>query len=258
MNYYDVLGLSQDATPHQIKAAYRRLVKVYHPDVNPAPMASEKMQEINTAYEVLADYHARNLYDLQLKGVHVLTKKESPYEKYRREYRHRRTVQDRQHMENLFRWKLRFYKYQRRACYVFFLLGLLFTIDYWVFQAPVRETILSAGGQPSKLGNIRTAQGNFITAGELGFLCKTKKIKEIEIQYSSIFSIPTRLRVPGSPENYRVYRTLHSFRNVFSIIILIFSGMVIANKEYNDFRLTSGLVPVLLILFLILFLLSEG
>ena len=62
-NYYDVLGVSKDASEADIKHAYRRLAAKYHPDVNHEPGAEEKFKDINEAYEVLSDSQKRAQYD---------------------------------------------------------------------------------------------------------------------------------------------------------------------------------------------------
>ena len=62
-DYYDVLGLSKGASEDEIKKAYRKLAKQYHPDVNKAPDAEAKFKEINEAYEVLSDSQKRATYD---------------------------------------------------------------------------------------------------------------------------------------------------------------------------------------------------
>ena len=63
-DHYKVLGVKHDATAEEIKRAYRRLAREYHPDVNPSAEASEKFKEISTAYEVLSDTSKREMYDL--------------------------------------------------------------------------------------------------------------------------------------------------------------------------------------------------
>jgi curved DNA-binding protein len=62
-DYYEVLGVPRTASQEEIKAAYRRLARKYHPDVNKAKDATEKFKEATAAYEVLSDGQKRKLYD---------------------------------------------------------------------------------------------------------------------------------------------------------------------------------------------------
>jgi DnaJ-class molecular chaperone len=64
-NYYDILGISRDATDEEIKKSYRRLAKRYHPDVNKGDkQAEERFKEISEAYEVISDKEKRKQYDM--------------------------------------------------------------------------------------------------------------------------------------------------------------------------------------------------
>ena len=62
-NYYDVLGVSKTADEKEIKSAFRKLAKQYHPDVNKEAGAEEKFKEIGEAYAVLSDPEKRRQYD---------------------------------------------------------------------------------------------------------------------------------------------------------------------------------------------------
>ncbi len=62
-NYYKTLNVANDATPDEIKSAYRKLARKYHPDLNPNDKgANKKFQELNEANEVLSDPDKRKKY----------------------------------------------------------------------------------------------------------------------------------------------------------------------------------------------------
>src|SRR5437762_2146800 len=63
-DFYELLGVSRSATDEQIRSAYRKLARQYHPDVNSAADASEQFKRITEAYEVLTDPQRRQRYDM--------------------------------------------------------------------------------------------------------------------------------------------------------------------------------------------------
>ena len=62
-DYYEILGVPKDASQDDLKQAFRRLARQYHPDVNKAADAEERFKEINEAFAVLSDDEKRAAYD---------------------------------------------------------------------------------------------------------------------------------------------------------------------------------------------------
>ena len=63
-DYYEVLGVDRNADPETLKKAYRKMAKMYHPDMNPGDTEAEaKFKEVNEAYEVLSDAEKKQIYD---------------------------------------------------------------------------------------------------------------------------------------------------------------------------------------------------
>ncbi len=81
--HYEVLGVSPRASKGEIKSAYRKLARVFHPDINQAPDSADRFREIARAYEILSDSHARLNYDSAI-GIPP-AKAEDKTQKIRRE-----------------------------------------------------------------------------------------------------------------------------------------------------------------------------
>jgi hypothetical protein len=99
-NYYQILGISQTAGELEIRKAYRRLVRQYHPDINSSPEAPEQFRAVQEAYEVLMDTEKRHHYDTwgATKPTYEAHRApaEDPKEAKRREYRKWRAAQERE------------------------------------------------------------------------------------------------------------------------------------------------------------------
>ncbi|WP_300603879.1 DnaJ domain-containing protein [Niabella sp.] len=78
-DYYSILGVTEKATPEELRGSYRRLAKRYHPDKNPGnPEAEAHFKRINEAYEILSDRQSRDIYDHYRTGHQTETPPQEP------------------------------------------------------------------------------------------------------------------------------------------------------------------------------------
>lgn len=93
-NYYQILELEERASQTEIRSAYRKLVKLHHPDINPHARALERIQQINQAYDVLSNPNTRAQYNRLLQTGYSSAKANQAYQQQqawaRRQYAERR------------------------------------------------------------------------------------------------------------------------------------------------------------------------
>ena len=102
-NYYDILGVSKNATADEIKKAYRTLAFKYHPDRNQGNAAAEeKFKQISAAYDVLGDEAKRRQYDMGYSTDSYSTAGSQSQQQYQRQYQY--TYQNPFGDENFWEW----------------------------------------------------------------------------------------------------------------------------------------------------------
>lgn len=251
MTHYEILGIDEAAGAFEIKRAYRAMVKLYHPDVNPSEEAKTRIVRITEAYEVLSDPLSRERYDWTLHGVYVPEPKPvvSEYELRRREYVRRKREQEQKHWEQLFLMKTKFYRYQRLFAYPFILISLMFSIDYFI--TPERMVVELREVKLSPAGYAVAKAGPFQFQADPSFYQEALDAGSVDahIHYSAVFDKPVGVSLK-SGQYFHFHGTLHSFGNIFSYILLALALVLVSQKQYNDFVMTLGILPFFITLFL--------
>jgi tetratricopeptide (TPR) repeat protein len=132
-DYYEILGISRAAGINEVRSAFKRLAKQYHPDRNPGNKAAEELfKEINQAYHTLCNPIKKAQYDMRFYGM-SLTYDQDHWE----EYKKRRYYQWQRSQENKYRFDRNYFKIQGLAFLVFliiagFCFGIIHTAHFYV------------------------------------------------------------------------------------------------------------------------------
>lgn len=146
-DYYRILGVPKTATEEQIKKAFRKLARTWHPDVNSSPEAEDKFIEIHEAYECLRDPHSRKVYNISR------NRKARPKrtQTRTRHYQKKSEAQSRRAREHAKKYaKMRFEEYEKSPDFNYqtaqflggSLLGCLIPTIFLLVMAGVAELIL--------------------------------------------------------------------------------------------------------------------
>ena len=141
-DYYEVLGLSRGATQYEIRTAFKRLAKLYHPDRNPGNhQAEEHFKAINEAYHVLCNPVKKAQYDLGFYGLALTTTYDDTWERQERRDRYYRWKKA---QENRYRFDKNYFKIQGLAFLVFIIIGgfcftVIHTAHYYVRKQQLAE-----------------------------------------------------------------------------------------------------------------------
>ncbi|GAB4245791.1 MAG: hypothetical protein Tsb0034_24490 [Ekhidna sp.] len=131
INYYHVLGLTENATPDEIKSAFKKLAVKYHPDKHPGRSdMEEKFKEINQAHQILSDPYEKARFDLKLKYQQFSQHQERPFASPNRSYR-----PDPRYYRKYYRPKVDYRKNAIATAYAFgitFLIATLVMTGVWV------------------------------------------------------------------------------------------------------------------------------
>lgn len=247
-NYYNILGLSENANETEIKKAYRSLAVKFHPDKNPSPEATLRFTEITEAYDVLSDTKKKFIYDHQwYKFVHQPVQEQPVQEQHRDpKYRaHKNTHTKRKkpvHYQLMEKWN--------RYAHWINLAGMIMVIVYVadIFLPPIatEETITEVWMIKGRRGvshfKVHTESGKKIKV----YNNVARPDEKVELSVSPIYRLPMSF--------YNITRpaegTVASFsRIIFPALLLIIAALGVFQRKNIEQAFSYGVgTAVLLIL----------
>lgn len=258
-DYYQILGVSSNATSGQIRSAYRRLAVIYHPDKNSDPEAGAKMREVNEAYDVLGDLQKRRDYDWRMaQQVYTVSSPEPARPPHRDPaYRPNRPQSthksERQRMYELMQT---YVPIAKRVSMFTFLFCTLLILDFISPAVKSHEMIINS----FTVGRRSVSQIIVMENGRRFSLAPEDAIyfqlgEEVIIYSSRIMGIPLYISSLQDVQ-FRFYKTIYG-NFVFAPVILLITSLlgVFHKKAGVELKFNLGVVNCLLLCLSLFFLL---
>lgn len=257
MNPYSVLNVPLHASDDEIKAAYRRLVKQYHPDRNKSESAKVIIVRVNEAHEILSDPIKRSRYDRSILMQYSEIEQEDPVEQYKREFKLRKQREAKQREKEIIAREKKQFKMARMVALCMLFATLILLVDHYL-PPKYYEEIADRGWQ-QRLGGTRRSRGELIsTMHTKNFTIGVPnevhvnydyfvKPEIIKISVSPLFHIPETIWVPTQKGLYKfeALRTIYS--NIFLLYLLSLSSIFTAvRKEYTLVNYGLCYLPMLI------------
>lgn len=263
MNPYEVLGVSSQASDAEVKAAYRRLVKKYHPDVHKGNNNAEMIRSLNAAYDILSDPVKKHAYDNRWSSTaaqNVYQYQEDPQVRQRHENLRRSREEAAKRREEYLRIAGRTYKAVRLFSWLGLIAASLFILDQRIPQIKFQEVVLrgwmekSGASVDHSVSFLQTE--HFIVAVPTRFYLSydydAPDDSGLTISVSPIFHIPTVVStmVNGEEKIAQIQHTLFSSPIHVDVLLFFTSLIIVLRKQYSDTFLGLAFLPIFILVFI--------
>lgn len=265
-DYYQILGVSRQASQEEIRSAYRKLVVRYHPDRNPDPEAAVRIREINIAYDVIGDPDKRRSYDFA-GAIGWTPEPATPPAPAHRDPAYRR----RRHPPPppprppvVSEWMLRYRKYSYRIAWVALVFCSILVIDFIIPAKTIQEKVVEqtvgtrlrrGGGEYSYSVAIITNYGGRLEF-ETEYPDNFEQGRIVAVSRSRLLAIPRRVGSAGWIVE-RVPGTLFGNFIFLPLVLLVTSGLGVYHKDsahlQNSLGVVNGFILFLCLVFYFLF-----
>lgn len=260
--YLETLQLEPGATKSDVKAAFRKLSKVYHPDINKDESAKEKFIAIHEAYKFLTDVGSKPNNE---PVAYNYNPEKAAYEEWRRrarEYAWKKTKEAQRHQQLQIALILKYFNYVAAIIFAF---NLVLSLDYFLpwkeSKEPIRFTSkVYETGRYSKGKGVYAYDDIYLKNFQIRIdkmqIWKLQEANEVKAVSTSIFDTPLYIEAETENEKLKLYQAYSIYR-VFGVLIpvMLLLGILYFYRKNNlDFRLSCAVVMLFLLsLQLILF-----